>query len=382
MRIKPQALIGVELGANSVRIIKTDKKSRVIRAGRIELSAVKSPDEEQTPQEITKLALKRAKKAARVGGGKCVLCLSGSDIILRNFSMPNMDEQALKINIAHEIQDFIAGDKYYVTHKIHSFSTNADGSVQLNVLVAAVLQEKVDEQVKLLRSAGFKPVVVDVCENSREKLLNYITGGKNLPQFLPPKPLPPKKKKSKNNKKKKAKTVEKKVKNTQQAPPDVNAAVITFGTAYTSVTIVLGRRFYVSRYLNTGTGEIIARIAEAEGVDTSRAAEVFAKGDFFGERSDSPAASQVKHVLDTLGAEITSVIDYSFYRERSHRVDKIYASGPITRLEGATPYLEELFGIPVVQMDGALVKHFKKRARVTDVSPYINVLGATLREVR
>ncbi len=412
MIIRTQKIVGIDFSENAIRIVKTNAKGRILRAGLAELPVHLHgeilPEQAEEYETVLLSTMRRAAHNSKVGGGKCAICIGGPDIILRQFVLPYMDTAALSLNVIHEIQAYIAlsPDMYYIDHKVHSFIESPDGSLQLKVLVAAVQKDKVDRILNLVKQCGFTPLYVDVLENAREKLINLLTNGVDLRQFDPLPVVLAKGRQSDENAKlaKKMKRQSKKhvkpaltLAPSKDAPaqkgkkkepivvanPDIiNAAVISFGTHSTNVTIILGRRYYVSRYFNTGTFALDEVIGSIEGVNTAHAASLRRNAHYFDENTTDAAAPQVHTLIESLASEIISVIDYSFYRERTHKVDRVFISGNIAQMNGIVPFFSELFSMPVYQLDASVSPLFSKRlTQKSEVSVYTNALGATLREV-
>ncbi|GHV32950.1 hypothetical protein FACS18949_05630 [Clostridia bacterium] len=276
MKLRAQKFTGIEFCADGVHMVQTDANGRAVRSGSAEFS-------DGASDSGLLDAVRRAASVGGIKGGDCAVCIGGAGVVLRRFVLPRMDGGALLMNVRHEIRPYLAlpPERYYIDCKVQSSSEN-DGALTLKVMAAAVPRDGVDKLVKTLKSAGFKPRFVDVAENSLEKLLNFQTTEEN------------------------------------------GAAVIRLGAERAAVTIILGRRFYVSRHISA----------------------------------------------DALVSELSSVIDYGSFRERGRTIGRVYICGGA--MDGLSEHIENALGLPVSRLDdcaGALGAALREEPRDINLMP-------------
>ena len=92
MPLVQKKLIGIEIGAERIKIIK-GRKGTVTRAASAPLPEGVIRQSKVESKQLLSSAIKKLKKKARVGGGECVLCLNGAETIIRHVYLPR-DEPA------------------------------------------------------------------------------------------------------------------------------------------------------------------------------------------------------------------------------------------------------------------------------------------------
>ncbi|WP_026518970.1 pilus assembly protein PilM [Butyrivibrio sp. FCS006] len=101
--------------------------------------------------------LKDKMKENKIKAKKAVVVISDTDLVIRSFSMPAMDDSQLKLNVPFEFSDFISGDmKEYIFDYVKRDARPEDASGQVNLIAYAVRVEYIRKVGEALRNAGLK----------------------------------------------------------------------------------------------------------------------------------------------------------------------------------------------------------------------------------
>ena len=162
MPIKQMATVSVDIGHSSLKLIQTGADGRIQKfvVHRIPEGCV--DDLNIVSEDALIKSLKTARQKARLNPGKCFLVLSGTDILIRHFTLPILSEDELYRNILNEMTGYLPVDpeKYYIDYKIVE-KVKEDNAEMYNVLVTTVHKRIVNRYKSVLGKAGFRVTVVD-----------------------------------------------------------------------------------------------------------------------------------------------------------------------------------------------------------------------------
>ena len=101
--------------------------------------------------------LKDKMKENKIKAKKAVVVISDTDLVIRSFSMPAMDDSQLALNVPFEFSDFISGDmKEYIFDYVKRDARPDDATGQVNLIAYAVRVEYIRKVGEALRNAGLK----------------------------------------------------------------------------------------------------------------------------------------------------------------------------------------------------------------------------------
>ena len=220
MAIKAKSLIGIDIGSRQLKIVKSKagKVAKVaigeIPEGVLDASYIQS---KSLLSDIISSTMRRA----GISGGKCALCLSNAEVIIRVFEFPDMGRDELKENVLYEISDHLPVDldRYTVDYRVLEEKTTESGKTLL-VYVAAIPTELLRDYIRVLSKSNLKVEYIDLPDNTIEKIMLLSSYG-NI-NYLKIKVLP-----------------------------------IDFGAVNTKVSILKEGVFAVSKVVNTGIDKII-----------------------------------------------------------------------------------------------------------------------------
>jgi type IV pilus assembly protein PilM len=186
MGLFSSSLVGLDIGSSSVKLVhlKAAGKDRWALLGfavqDLSDEAVEEIDPDLRPTVVGE-AIKKAFKASKGAGKSVVTAVSGDAVIVRYIKMPFMTKDELKNVISFEAEQHIPLPIDQVVIDFHILGeVSEDNQKKLEVLLVAAKEEMVDEHLKLLKSAGLKPQVIDVdsfaMENAFESNYGQLQG--------------------------------------------------------------------------------------------------------------------------------------------------------------------------------------------------------------
>ncbi len=346
MPIKQAATVSVDIGHSNLKLTQTGTDGRILKfvVHRIPEGCV--DDLNIVSEDALVKSLKTARQKARLSPGKCFLVLSGSDIIIRHFTLPVLSEDELYQNILNEMSGYLPVDpeKYYIDYKIAEKLTE-DGVEMYNVLVTSVHKRIVNKYKRALSAAGFHLTVVDTCENAREKLLKLastrdrainITGG---------------------------------------------ICILDFGTKCTRASIYHNGNYFISNVIKKSGQQITEVIAQNSGKDILTSETMKREVDFLNQpHKNAELKAAVTYEIDALLYEIARLFDY--YRNRAKSaVHTVYLTGGGALMPGLLEYMGRHLNIPVHL--SSMLLPMSRSGNPADQRGFallLNAYAATLRE--
>lgn len=320
MAVKHTSALSVDIGNSYLKLMQTSSDGRIIRFAVHRMPEGCVEDLNIFSVDALIRSLKTARKAGRISGGKCTLVLSGSDIIIRHFTLPVLDEQQLYQNIVHEMAGYLPvdPDKYYIDYKIEGL-IQEEGIEMYNLLVTTAHKRIVDTYRKALRSAGFNVKIIDTCENSKEKLLRF--NSERNPSFS----------------------------------TEGGLCILDFGTKHTRIHIYYNGAFYVSNIIKKSSHSITEVISQYTGKDILISEKIKREVDFLtGDHPNKELKTAVTYEVDSMLLEVSRVFDYFKNRTKSV-INSIYITGGGALLPGLREYMETHTNLPV-QFASDLIK--------------------------
>ena len=123
------------------------------------------------------LVIKELLQEQRITAKQVVLSVSGHSVIAKKIVLPAMTEAELETSIRFEAQTHVPFDVNEVEMDFHILNSigATGGQEQIEVMLAAVKKEKLQEYLSIVREIGLVPVVVDIDAFALENMyaLNY-----------------------------------------------------------------------------------------------------------------------------------------------------------------------------------------------------------------
>ncbi|MCL2493957.1 MAG: hypothetical protein FWF33_07970 [Clostridiales bacterium] len=281
------AKITIDVSGRSVRIIQTNGSGKIVKAGSAPIREIPGTDH----HIVLRDAIKEAAASAHIKGGKCVLLTGGPDIITQQFMLPDMADDALRENILTEITQYLSGDigKFTIDFRVTGLADKpgekaAADGKKLGVFAAAFDKIAAESLMRAASKAGFTPERLDIRENARDKLMKLKD-------------------------------------KIQGFDPTKSFAVLDVSDYPANIMIFVNGRFYVSRYFEA----------------------VLCAESLAGETDEIAAPC-----IESLSAEIASIIDYIQYRERDSKIEHILVFGNRRNLTAIQEKLADNLDLPVI----------------------------------
>ncbi len=346
MPIKQTSSVSVDIGHSNLKLVQTSADGRIVKFSVHKLPDGCVDDLNILSEESLIKALKTARKTARLPRCNCNLVISGSNIIIRHFTLPILEEADLYQNVLHEMVGYLPVDpeKYYVDYKIVE-KINEDNIEMYKVMVTTAHKRIVNNYKKVLRAAGYNAKVIDTCENSKEKILRYND------------------------------------EHDEDFSIEGGICIIDFGKNNTRVNIYNNGYYYVSNVLKRSSQSITDLIVKNSGKDILSAETMKREVNLLTkDHSNDKLKSAVMQEVDALVYEIVRVFDYFRNRTKSN-IQSIYISGGGSLLPGLKDYMEELINMPVhFASDLIINKKTKKSVDSRAFSFLLNAYTASFRE--
>jgi len=340
-------MIGIDIGTDFIKIVQMKKNSRISKLG------MKSIPEGMVNQgrieASTSLAeeIKRALSQNKIKGNRCSLCLSGSELIVRELKIPEMSESQIFENIKYEITSFLPlnHDDYCIDYKVLEYIPSQDTTpAKLRLMVAAVPNSLVQNYINTLKKARLKVSYVDVAPNIAGKIARWIMS------------------------------------NSADKNINKNICMIDFGAHTTDITILKDGNYFIHKSIINGGDYITSLIADKMNLDLMEAEAFKLKTNLFDENFHNSVNQHIKNFIDFQITDIERTIEFFNNRNNNVGVDQIYIMGGGSLLSGLAKYMEEHLSVSVSLLSDAL-KQFKNGNIFGDkVSVFSQAIGATMRE--
>ena len=306
-----QSLVGLDIGSSAVKLVRLRQA-----AGSWELASFSTgplpPDSivEGRIMNFTSVVdrIRELVRESNVKDADCAIAISGSSVIIKKLSLPEMTREELDDSILWEAEQYIPFDIKDVNVDAQILNPRA-GQGQMDVLMVAAKKDVVNEYVSVAVEAGLRPVVVDVaifaCINMFET--NYTV------------------------------------------PADQTIAILNVGANSINVGVLSGGVIAFTRDIALGGASLTAEIQKQFNVSYEEA-EAFKTG-AESSLSSSTVAREVAKIADRVSEQMVSEVQRSldFFVATSVKADvgRIYLCGGSAQLPSLIRALERRMEVPV-----------------------------------
>jgi type IV pilus assembly protein PilM len=337
-------VIGIDIGSSSIKIVQI-KKNKIVKLGMENIpEGMINQGRIESATQLAEL-IRHSLRMNKISGKMCSLCISGSEIIVRELNLPAMAEDQIMDNIKHEITSFLPlnHDEYCIDYKVLEYYPSQDGTLgKMRIMVAAVPNELINSYINTLKKANIKVAYVDVVPNIVSKLVKYKVLNSNV---------------GSNN----------------------GIGVIDFGARTTSINIISNGNYFIHKTIVNGGDYLTSQISEKLNIDFVEAEAFKKKANFFENNFRNNECMFVKNIIDYLLTDIDRTLE--FYKNRNNQigVDKIYLMGGGSLLKGLPGYIKEHFNVEVSFLSDEL-QQLQRNGNMSETAVYTQAFGATLRE--
>ena len=298
---RKRSLLGLDIGSHEVKAVElTEHRDQVVLTG---FGHAPVEDKDMLKDTIHDM-LRRSGIRTR----KVVTAVSGRAVIVRYINMPSMSGDDLRSALRFEADKYIPFEVDEVvldSVRLTDFgeTTNASGDKEMKVLLVAVKQTVIDEQLQLVQSLGLVPAIIDVDTFA-------IGNAFELNSLHSPR-----------------------VEDEERV-----LALVDIGAVKTSINIIKNNTSYFSREVYLAGNDFTEAISRRLGIDTIEADQLKLNS----EGKEETVEECVLPVLDDLANEIHLSLDY-YENQYDREVDDVYIAGGSSRLPGLQASFERVF---------------------------------------
>jgi type IV pilus assembly protein PilM len=304
-------LVGLDIGSSSVKLVRLRQAS-----GSWELVAFslgQLPPDAIAEGRIMNFAavierLRELMREAGIRDAECALAVSGSSVIIKKLTLPEMTRTELEESIMWEAEQYIPFDIKDVNVDAQILNPRA-GQGQMDVLMVAAKKDVVNEYTSVALEAGLRPVVVDV---SIFAALNMFEAN-------------------------------------YMVPADQTLAILNVGANSINVGVLSGGQVAFTRDISTGGSQLTQEIQRHFNVSHEEA-EAFKTGAESSLSSSSVAREVNKladRVCDNMVTEVQRSLDFFIATSIKADIGRIYLTGGSAQLPALIRALERRMEVPV-----------------------------------
>jgi type IV pilus assembly protein PilM len=333
---KSKAVVGLDIGSSAVKAVElkpAGKKFRVSAYGSEPIPPDSIVDGAIIDSAAVADAIRRLFENKAFKSKEVAASLSGNAVIVKKINLPVMTEAELSESIYWEAEQYIPFDIQDVNldYQILDAGGGAEGKGTMDVLLVAAKKEKIADYTGVIAQAGRTPVVVDVdafaLQNAYEA--NY--------------------------------TID----------PQAVVVLLNAGASAININILAGDQSLFTRDISIG-GNAYTEAVQKELDLPYDHAEQLKKG----LAVEGPSFDDVKPVLHAMTEnvllEIQKTFDFFKATAASDRIDRIYVSGGVSRVDGFLEAIGQRFGAPVERFDPFRTIAFEpQKLGVDDVDAHI-----------
>lgn len=321
---KKRSLLGLDIGSSEVKAVELTEVGDQLKITGFGHAAVESKDAlKDTIADVLRRAGIRAKRVATA--------VSGRAVIIRYINMVQMQDDELKSALKYEADKYIPFQLDEVSldcTRLADFgeTTTPEGTKEMKVLLVAVKQTLIEENLQLIQGLGLMPSVIDVdtfaLGNAFELNLMHSPRVEDEEKVI---------------------------------------ALVDIGSTKTNINIIKNNTSYFSREVYIAGNDFTEATARGLGIDAAEAEELKKNPQ---EKAESIEES-ILPTLDDLGNEIHLSFDY-YENQYDREVDEVYLSGGSCKIPGLKTTFERVFDRRIFFWDPT--ENLEVRADQVDVS--------------
>ncbi|HOD08334.1 MAG TPA: type IV pilus assembly protein PilM [Myxococcota bacterium] len=305
------SLVGLDIGSSAIKLVRLKQTSgswalQAFSLGHLPPDAI--VDGRIMNFSVVIERLRELMREAGVKGGSCAIAVSGSSLIVKRLSLPEMTRQELADSIVWEAEQYIPFDIKDVNVDAQIINSKA-GQGQMDVMMVAAKKDVVNEYVSVAAEAGLTTEVVDVAIFAA---LNMFEANYTI-------------------------------------PADQTIALLNIGSNLINVGIMAGGAIAFTRDISTGGSRLTAEIQRQFNVSWEEA-EAFKTG-AESSLSSSTIARDVnklaEKVCDSIVGEIQRSLDFYVATTVNANVNRLYLTGGSAQLPALIRALERRIEVPV-----------------------------------
>ncbi len=355
--------VGIDIGSHSIKVVEVV----YTRNGYLLTHAGSTP----TPPDAIKLgvvdnqlavaeAIHTLLQTLGIQTPLAIAAVAGPSVVIRQVLLPSMPENQLRKSIYWEARNYITFPVEDSLVELQILGTSAaDGTPQMDVMLAATPRDLVDRRVQALEQAGLEPLAIELEPFALMRSAVELMQGSQVQETV---------------------------------------ALVDIGATYTSITIVSDGVFKLTRSVASAGNALTEAIASAMGISSSQAEEVKENEvkvvtDEVDRAMLTPLGQEASRALEPELEELVREIRRSFAFYDYQRtpdsaaiqgVSRVILTGGTAKMNGLCEYLAGQLGVPVQVLNvihsGALLLPEGAEGLESQLPLLSTALGLALRE--
>jgi type IV pilus assembly protein PilM len=314
---KTKNLVGLDIGDHSIKLIelKDMKRSRgyqLAGAAHEPLSSDAIVDGSIMDSGLLIDSIHRAYEKSGTRNKDVAISLSGHSVIIKRISLPVMSREELAESIRWEAEQYIPFDMDDVNisyQVLEGLSLSGEGN--MDIILAAVKKDRINDYTSVISQAGLNPVVIDVDAFALQ--------------------------------------------NTFEANYDLNPqeliALIDLGASVTTIVIMKGESSIFWRDISVGGNQYTDAIQKELNLTSAQSEQLKC-----GENLEKISFENVLPIISSVSSDIITEVQKTvdFFKATTatdENLDKIYISGGSSQVRDFQQTLSERFNAPVEPLD-------------------------------
>ncbi len=187
MLFPPKEIIGIDIGAYSVKIVCLVEEKKVLKLkewGHIPLN-IKNDVPPEERKAIIGQEIKNFLKKKGVQSKYAAASISGNAVIVRYVKLPKLSKKEVALTINIEAEPFIPFDikdvnlTYYILGDV-----TEEGQPKMETVLVAAKKDAVKDKIDILSEAGLDPLIIDVDSFALETLYEKVSPAKDASAVL------------------------------------------------------------------------------------------------------------------------------------------------------------------------------------------------------
>jgi type IV pilus assembly protein PilM len=291
---KKTYLVGLDIGSRTLKLAEVEDKKKgwnLNRFGMIDIVPGLIEEGNIRNPEAVADSIRQLFKIHKIKENNVAISVGGYSTIVKNISVPTMEEEQLQETIHFEAEQYIPFDINDVRIDFQIIGENETNPNQMNVLLVAAKKEMVNDYVNLVQLAGLNPCIIDVDAFALQNIyeINYHPEGENV-------------------------------------------ALIDIGANKTTLNILKGNYSVFMRDVSLGCQQINLKIISMTGCSIEEAEQLYSNED-----TDNLSSKEVLEVIATVASdwctEIRRALDFFYSTYPDDQIRRIILSGGGARIK-------------------------------------------------
>ena len=298
---KPKKTVGLDIGSHYIKICELTKKQ-----AKYQLSAFGIERLADDSQEAKISAIKKVVEQSGISSNKVNASVCGPSVIVRYILLPHMTKLQLESAITYEAEKYIPFNIEEVTLNAPILEEKREDD-KIRVLIVAAKKSFIEDYVKLIKSCGLEPQLIDV--DSFELINSFLL----------------------NNPAEQSQGI---------------VALLHIGKSFTAINILKDNISHFMRDITVGGKDLTKMIAEKLNMDLADAENLKCNP----KEREEEIFSIITPALNNILGEIS--LSFSYYEDQLERgINKVFLSGGSSKLKKLTKFLSSNLGMEVVLWD-------------------------------